>query len=297
MKKRATDSTVLKAIEGRGGLLSSALCLRTLFTCTIVALALGGAATSAHAISGESEDFEGIFSPSCLDLRTETGLTGGDEIFACDADGEQCHLVSGTTDEGVALGFCEDEVETVIPVRASDIHPEVSIKGTAFGTVIGVVNDPGGTPIPGDIFCETSGTPSPGTKVCVHIFEDPSCTSTASCGPHGVPPPGSLDVRSDDCETVKALLAASVTRDPDQNLRWWLFSDSEATGEPASEVLSVCHGFDWEFLPLNGATIAPGLAVKYQVNREVIQTPHYTTIAGRRICKTVLGESPTHSCP
>ena len=289
MKSRTTVSKVLKTKGDRGGVPSSAFCLRLLFTGTVVALALGGAATSARAISGESEDFEGIFRPSCQDLRNETGLAGGDEIFACDSDGEQCHLVSGTIDEGVALGFCEDSVETVIPVRSGDIHPDVGIKGTSFGTVIGVVENPTGvTPIPGDIFCETFED-SPGTKVCVHIFEG-NCTGS-TCGT------GDFDVRSDDCETVKALLADSVSSDPDQNLRWWLFTDSDKTGDPTSEVLSVCPGFAWDFLPLNGATIADGLAVTYQVNREIVQTPHYVTISGRRICKRVAGEIPTHACP
>lgn len=284
MKKRATDSTVLKAIEGRGGLLSSALCLRLLFTGTVVALALGGAATSAHAISGENEDFEGIFSPSCQDLRTETGLDEGDEIFVCDSGGEQCHLFSAT-DEGVGLGFCEDKIESILPVRGGLVKPDVGIDATSFGGVIGVSGSTG------DIFCETFGTPSPGTKVCVKVFE-------GNCPGGGCPEgDGSIVVRSDDCETVSALLAASVTSEPFQDLRWWLFTDSEMTGLPGSEVLSVCPGFAWDFVPLNGATIANGITVNSQAIRGLIQTPHYVTISGRRICKKVAGESPTHACP
>lgn len=292
MRKQTNDSTVLKTIGGRGGLVSSALCVRALFTCTVVALALGGVTTSAHAVSGESADMVGVFRPSCQALRTETGLAGGDEIFVCDSDSEQCRLFS-TIDEGVALGFCEDTIETVFPVRAGDIHPNTEIDATTFGTVIGVVNDPVGTPIPGDIFCETFGTDSPdespGTKVCVHIFEGDCIGDACGAGP--------IDVRSDDCGTVKALLAASVTSDPDQNLRWWLFTDSELTGQPDSEVLSVCPGHAWEFLSLSEPTITDGVTVSYQANRILIQTPHYVTISGRRICKKVAGELPAHGCP
>jgi hypothetical protein len=313
MRKRTTDSKVLKTMGGRAGPRSSALCLCLLVAGAAVAMALGGVATPAYALdgkSGEFEDFEGIFRPACLDLRDETGLTGGDEIFACDADGEQCHLVSTTTtttvDQGIALGFCDDEIETVIPVRAGDIHPEVSIKATTFSTVIGVVEDPTAplnTQIPGDIFCETSGKDSPdgspGKKVCVHIFKGTG-DCTANCPPSSPPQPLTVKRDGNDCETVKALLRASVTNDSAINLRWWLFSDSEATAEPNSEVLSVCPGFAWRFLPLNRGQIMPpgnGIAVKYQVSREEIETPHYVTISGRRICKKVAGEIPTHACP
>ena len=116
-------------------------------------------------------------------------------------------------------------IETVIPVRSGDIHPDVGIKGTSFGTVIGVVENPTSvTPIPGDIFCETSDG-QPWQRKFASTFLRGNCTGS-TCGR----PWSDFDVRSDDCETVKALLAASVTSDPDQNLRWWLFTQLRQNG-------------------------------------------------------------------
>jgi hypothetical protein len=287
MKKQTT-------MGGRGGLPSSALGLRrVLFTCAVVALALGGVATSAHAVSGESLDMEGAFQPSCQELRTETGLAGGDEIFVCDSDGEQCRLFS-VTDEGVGLGFCEDSIKSVVPDRGGDVEPNVPIQATTFGAVIGVSGSAG------DIFCETfetttSGgkktTLSPGRKVCVQVFAGNCTTGACQAGD------GSIVVRRDSCDTVAALLAASVTGDPFQNLAWWLFSDLEKTGQKNSEVLSVCPGHAWKFLSLSGSTIVNQIVGDYTADRLLIQTPHYVTISGRRYCKIVAGESPTHTCP
>jgi len=285
MTKRATNSTVLKTIGGRRSLLSSALCLRALFTGTVVALALGGVATSAHAVSGENADTEGTFQASCEDLRNETDFPGGDEIFVCDSGSEQCRLFSAT-DEGVGLGFCDDSIESVAIDRGGDVEPTVPIDATTFGSVIGVSNPTG------DIFCETFGTTSssgsPGKKVCIRISPGNCTPGTAG---------GSFEVQCGSCPTVEALLEGSVTANA-SNFKWFLFTDSEKTGQPnGSGVLSVCAGNKWTSLPLSAATIAKGLTVKYQANMFLIQTPHYTTIAGRRICKNVTGESPTHTCP
>ena len=284
MKKRATDSMVLETIGGKASFLSGAPCLRSLFTCMVVALALASGATSARAVSGENEDMEGAFHPSCQDLRTETGLAGGDEIFACDSDGEQCRLFSGT-DEGVAVGFCKESIESIVPNRGGELEPNVPIDATTFGAITGMSNSNG------DIFCETFDTPSPGRKVCINVFEGICKEDTCEAGD------GSIVVRSDDCKTLRNLLAASVTSDPSQNLAWWLFSDLEKTGQKGSEVLSVCPGFAWEFLPLSGPTFADQVTISYQASRILIQTPHYVTIAGRRYCKKVAGEIPKHTCP
>src|SRR5215475_1731634 len=124
--------------------------LRTLLTCAMATLALGAGVTSAQAlngISGEFADTEGIFRTPCQDLRSATGLAGGDLILACDSNSEQCHLVSasGTIDEGQARGFCADSVlDAPQPHRrgaldqpAPALESNVVVNATTFGTNIG----------------------------------------------------------------------------------------------------------------------------------------------------------------
>ena len=271
-----------RAVSERGSLPKSTPTplLRSLLTGTIAALALGAGAMSAHALngkSGEHADTEGLFQvqASCQSLRSATGLPGGDLIFACDPDGEQCHLVSGTTDEGQALGFCADSVpDAMRPYRGGKLETGVVVSATTFGTDIGYA-----LPAPpvsaGDIFCETfentatpgkKTIPSPGRKVCVDVFKG-SCPG-GTCGAGD----GSIVVRTDTCNTVRQILAASVTSDAFQNLAYWLFIDLDKTGQKNSEVLSVCPGFAWEFLPLS-EPIAHEVNVKYQSSKSSLHTP------------------------
>jgi hypothetical protein len=227
MMKRVTDPPAWKMMDGRGRFLRSALCLRALLTCTVVALALGGGATSTYGVSGENPDTEGTFRAACQELRTTTGLSGGDQIFACDSDGEECRLFSSVTetDEGLANGFCQDEVLTVVPHRGGALEEDVVIEASTFGSNIRVVDSDGNN---GDILCETFDTPSPGKKVCVNVFEgEGDCTG--NCDTTGIV------VRRDGCAAVRATLAASVTSDQFQNIAWWLFIDSEKTGQSSSE--------------------------------------------------------------
>jgi len=287
------------AVSKQGSLPRSTSLLRGLLTCTIAALALGGGAISAHALNGTSGEFadtEGLFQALCQDLRTATGLPGGDLIFACDPDGEQCHLVSGTTDQGAALGFCADSIpDAVRPHRGGALEEGVVVRATTFGTDIGYALAADST---GDIFCETfentttSGkkdktTPSPGRKVCVDVFEG-SCTG-ATCGAGD----GFIVVRRDTCNTVRQILAASVTSDAFQNIAYWLFIDLDKTGQKNSEVLSVCPGFAWEFLPLS-EPIADEVTVKYQSSKSVFQTPGcFKKVDGSWCCYC---SSPTRQC-
>src|SRR5262244_3358108 len=198
MKKRVTDLPVGKMTSRRGSFLRSPLCLRTLLTCAVAVLALGGGPTSAYGGMGESLDTEGAFQTGCADLRTAVNFSRGDEIFVCDSVGEQCHLFS-TTDEGVGTGFCKDKVLDIVPDRGGVLESNVSIVGTTFATDIGVVDSTGAG---GDVFCETFGTPSPGTKVCVNIFSssDNSVDCTENCGTIGI------IVQRDSCTAVKAVL-------------------------------------------------------------------------------------------
>jgi hypothetical protein len=263
----------------------------------VAALALGGGATSTHAldgVSGEHPDTEGVFRTACQSLRTQTNLPGGDEIYACDSDGEQCRLFS-VTDEGTALGFCENTLG-VVPDRGGVLEKHVSIDATTFGGDIGVAGSAR------DIFCQTfentatatkgKTTPSPGKKVCVRVFPVSGNCPRGACGAGD----GSIVVRRDTCIAVRQILAASVTSDASQNIAWWLFSDSKRTGLANSEVLSVCPGFGWEFLPLSDP-IGAELTAKYQAGRYAIKTPHIVYYLGVRYCKIVTGESPLHTCP
>ena len=136
MKKRVTDLPVGKMTSRRGSFLRSPLCLRTLLTCAVAVLALGGGPTSAYGGMGESLDTEGAFQTGCADLRTAVNFSRGDEIFVCDSVGEQCHLFS-TTDEGVGTGFCKDKVLDIVPDRGGVLESNVSIVGTTFATDIG----------------------------------------------------------------------------------------------------------------------------------------------------------------
>src|SRR5215813_8990947 len=204
MEKQVTDLPVVKMTSRRGGVLRSTLCLRTLLTCAVAVLALGGGPTSAYGGMGESLDTEGAFQTGCADLRTAANFPQGDEIFVCDSNGEQCHLFS-TTDEGVGTGFCKDKVLDIVPDRGGVLERHVSIVGTTFATDIGVIDATGR----GDVFCETIGTPSPGTKVCVNIFStSDNVDCTENCGTTGI------IVQRDSCTAVKAVLAGSVTKDP-----------------------------------------------------------------------------------
>jgi hypothetical protein len=291
-----------RAVSERKTLPKSTPWLRSVLTCTIAALALGASAISAHALNGTSGEFadtEGLFQALCQDLRTATGLPGGDVIFACDPNGEQCHLVSGGTavDQGSALGFCADSVaDAVRPYRPRPdalvpLEENVVVRGTTFGTDIGHMSVAGSA---GDVFCETfentatSGTkkttPSPGKRVCVNVFAG-RCTGT-NCGAGD----GSIVVRRDTCNTVRQILAASVTGDAFQNIAYWLFIDVDKTGQKGSEVLSVCPGFAWNFLPLSG----PVAAVKYQANQSLIQKPGcFKKVDGSWCCYCT---APTRQC-
>jgi hypothetical protein len=285
---------------------------RNLLTCTIAALALGTGAMSAHALdgtSGEFADTEGLVQALCQNLRQEirasTDLTfGGDLIFACDADGEQCHLVSGATgiDQGQALGFCSDSIpDAVQPHREGaleggtpdDTKVGVTIRGTTFGTDIGYALAPDVT---GDIFCQTlentatggkKGTVSPGRKVCVDIFK-------GTC-PGGVCPTGdgSIVVRQDSCNTVRQVLDAAFTSDAFQNLAYWGFIDVDKTGQQKSVVLSVCPGFAWGFVPLS-EPILDAATIRYQGAMAVLQTPGCFKKADGSWC--CYCSSPTRQC-
>src|SRR5262249_40168637 len=145
---------------------------------------------------------------------------GGDVIFACDSNGEQCHLVTGGTaiDQGAAYGFCADSVADAVrpyrplpsadpldPFKGNKLEENVVVRGTSFGTDIGHMTVAGTT---GDVFCETfenpstSGTkkttPSPGKRFCVNVFR---CKGT-TCPP-GAKSTGPIVVRRDTtCNTV-----------------------------------------------------------------------------------------------
>jgi hypothetical protein len=170
----------------------------------------------------------------------------------------------------------------------------VSIDATTFGGDIGVAGSAR------DIFCQTfentatatkgKTAPSPGKKVCVRIFPISGNCPRGACGA------GDIRVRNDTCTAVRQILAASVTSDAAQNIAWWLFSDSARTGLADSEVLSVCPGFGWQFIPLT-EPIGDELTATYEAARYAIKTPHIVYYLGKRYCKIVSGESPVHTCP
>jgi hypothetical protein len=273
-----------RVAQEEGALPRSRPLLRTLLTCAMTTLALGAGATSAQAldgVSGEFADTEGIFRASCQALRSATGLAGGDLVLACDANSEQCHLVSasGTIDEGQARGFCADSVlDAPQPHRrgaldqpAPALESNVVLNATTFGTNIGY-SAVGSTDI-GNIFCETFETPpstkkiktppSPGKKVCVNVFKG-SCTS-GICGIGD----GSIVVRNDSCTTVRQVLATPFGS---HDLAYWVFVDLDKTGQKGSEVLSVCPGFAWNFLPTSDP-VATELTAKYQGSKSILYTP------------------------
>src|SRR5215813_9751844 len=148
MTRRATDPRIRRMISGRRSLLRSAPFLRTLLTCMAVALALGGGAASTYAldgVSGENPDTEGALRANCQNLRNLSGLSGGDQVIACDSNGEQCHLFS-PTDEGLARLFCEN-VQEVVPYRGGLVETRVSVvDATTFDSVTGIST--------GEILCE-----------------------------------------------------------------------------------------------------------------------------------------------
>jgi hypothetical protein len=267
---------------------------RSLLMGTIAALALGTSAMSAQALNGKSGEFadtEGLFQALCDNLRQEiqsdTGSPfGGDLIFACDSDGEQCHLVSGATDEGAALGFCADSIpDAARPHRVGALEEDVVVRGTTFGTDIGYALLPD---ITGDIFCQTLEN-TPGKKVCVNISKG-SC-GEGSCGAGD----GSIVVRTDDtCSTIRQILAASVTRDAFQNLAYWGFIDVDKTGQQKSVVLSVCPGFAWNFVPLSDPPVLETATIRYQGSMSVLQTPGCFKKADGSWC--CYCSSPTRQC-
>lgn len=300
-----------RAVSERGSLLSSTHSLRSLMTGMTVAVALGAVATSAHALNGTSGEFadtKGLVQALCQTLRQEiqadTGLSfGGDLIFAWDPDGEQGHIVSGTTgiDQGQALAFCADSIpDAVQPHREDALEGGASgdplgvvVRGTTFGTDIGYVLAPDVT---GDIFCLTSENtatprrrtiPSPGRKVCLNVSESDSENGISEASD------GSMVVRSDSCNTVRQILAASFTSDALENLAYWAFFDLDKTGEPKSVVVSVCTGFAGDFVTLS-EPILEEATIRSQANLAVIQTPGCFKKADGSWC--CYCKSPTRQC-
>ena len=107
----------------------------------------------------------------------EAGFAG-DVLFTCDADRNGCRLTFEETDEGLALGFCENKFD-LNPYRFEGaIEENVVIEATSFGNDIGVLRPP---PVEAlteddgigvDILCETFvDDEGVGTKVCRKIVE------------------------------------------------------------------------------------------------------------------------------
>ena len=257
-----------QTVSGQEGFHRRALWFRGPLACTVVLLALGGGATATYGISGESEETQGVFQALCQGLRAETGL-GGDAVFFCDPNGQQCHLVSPTGNEYSALGFCADSFGEVQVNRGGALETGVVIRDTTFGTTIGL----GGSD--GDILCETVA----GDKICVNVFVP---VPPAPCT--GGFTESNFAVRCDtDCTDVQKLLAASVTGNRNQTIAWWLFIDvvgAAGQGQEISEVLSVCPG-------RAAAIVNPddfaGATVDFQSPKFVVSTPATFNLSGTNL--------------
>jgi len=252
-----------------------------LLTClTVAAVAFG--ASPARADSGESSNTQGVYEISeedCDELRALTGVPAGNVLFTCDADREECRLFipEEDLDEGLALGFCADRfTDGVVPHEDGPIEEATTLEATTFGSDFGF--EQGG--VQGDVFCETF---LDGSKVCRRIVEGdctgagdcPVCDDSAAAGVQEF-----ILTQEDSCEDLQDLLAGSVTADLVPNPAFAVFFDVDQAGQPGSEALLVCPGFEWQCVPDPGAPVDGPATFQYSLNKHIIQTPGCLKIGG-----------------
>jgi hypothetical protein len=243
--------------------------------CAVAVLALCGA-TPAFAVSGETADTAGVYEipqERCDDLTEASGMEeagfAGDVLFTCDADRNGCRLTFEETDEGLALGFCENKFD-LNPYRfEGPLEEDVVIGATSFGNDIGILRSDGSGV---DILCETFVQGDEGVKVCRKIVEG-DCAGEGDC-----PTDDFIPTVASDCEDLQELLAGSVTGDPDPNISFGLWIDVDAAGQPGSEALFVCDGFKWE--DADPANPGENGVVQYQFTKYIIDTPGCIKIGG-----------------
>jgi hypothetical protein len=246
--------------------------------CAAVVLVLGDA-TLALAVSGETEDAQGVYEipqAQCDALTAASDMpTGfkGDVLFTCDADRQGCRLSFDELDEGLALGFCENKFDLTPYRYEGPIEANAVIQATSFGNDIGVLRPPSEVDpdsIGVDILCETFvrlGVPS---KRCRKIIEG---------GIDGPACDGFIKTKQNNCVAIRNLLAGTVTGDPAPNISFALFIDVDNAGRQGSEALLVCPGFRWECA--NPADLAEDdITVQYQFIKFIIDTPGCIRVGG-----------------
>ena len=243
-------------------------------SCAVVLLVLGDA-TPALAISGETEDAQGVYEipqARCNELTAASGMPpgfAGDVLFTCDADRNGCRLSFEGQDEGLALGFCENKFD-LNPYRyEGPIEEDTEIEATSFGNDIGVLRSGG---IGVDILCETFVDGGEGVKVCLKIIEG-DCSGEGDC-----PTDSFIPTVASDCADLQELLAGRVTGDPNPNISFGLWIDVDRAGQPGSEALFVCDGFKWE--AHDPADPGESGVVQYQFTKFIIDTPGCIKIGG-----------------
>lgn len=258
---------------------------QNILECAVFATGIAGAAT-AHAQSGEPLDSAGVFlvtTAQCEVLRDKTEVEG-DYIFACDADREQCQLISDAElNEGIARGFCEDVFPTVRLVGPGDVLEEDKlIHATMFGVNTGVIDDDDNE---ADILCQTFVDDGQGVKACRKIIKDEDGCPLGGCpvcNDRQIGPAAEfITTFEDNCTELQALLANTVSSDANPNLSFGLFidvadpddPDSPILGQPGSEALLVCPGHRWECVDPSTSPLESAATIEYQFSKAAIATP------------------------
>lgn len=258
---------------------------------SLTAAVLLAGASSALAQSGETSNTQGVYqipAEDCNELRATTGVSDGNVLFTCDADrgaegqGEQCRLFipEQELEEGLALGFCADRFpDGVVPHEDGPVEENTTLLATTFGGDIGFLNGLDGDQ--GDLFCETF---IDGSKVCRRVIEG-DCSVEGACLPCDDDPNAAgvqefILTQADDCELLEELLTGAVTGDPDPNPAFGVFFDVDAAGQPESEALLVCPGFQWQCVPDPGTPIDGQVTFEYVFKKHIIQTPGCLKVGG-----------------
>jgi hypothetical protein len=254
-------------------------------------LAATGTVGSALAASGETGDTIGTYrarKDSCDVLRSSSGVGAGAFTLACNAKNrstagiqQPCDIQSLTTlVRGSALGFCEDKLPNVRPVKFPTGAPTAALeagktlRGSAYGVNTGIQKDG-----PVDVVCTTfspsdgvGANAAQGIRACREVVVGPGEPPQCNDGPGGTWLPTIKDENA--CRVIREQLAATITGNEAPELTHaLLFSALEDVGTRGSQALFVCGGYTARCTTASSIPAAGATAIEYQIEFGVLQTP------------------------